>query len=99
MSTMRSAGLRPTDTAIDEKSPPSIKVAEVNTAVLSDSSLSRIWLHTCSGATHSRGGMRSPPSLSQSTSPLLPAAIRSAFTKTSCTSPRAWVRPASTAPS
>ena len=67
----------------------------MKTAVFSDSSLSRIWPHTCSGATLSRGGMRSPPSLSHSTSASEPAAIRSAVTKTSCTMPRACVRPAS----
>ena len=64
----RSAGLSPTEVASAEKSPPSIRVAEVITAVLSVSSLSRIWLHTWSGATCSRAGIRSPASLSQSTS-------------------------------
>ena len=93
---MRSAGLSPIETAIEEKSPPSIRVAEVKTAVLSESSLSRIWLQTWSGATQSRGGIRSPPSLSHSTSASEPAAIRSAVTNTSWTMPRAWVRPAST---
>ena len=39
-----------------EKSPPSIRVAEVITAVLSVSSLSRIWPQTWSGATCSRAG-------------------------------------------
>ena len=94
-STMRSSGRRPTEVATAVKSPPSIRVAEVNTTVLSVRSLSRIGPHTCSGATHSRGGIRSPPSASHSTSPSEPAAIRSVVTNTSCTSPRAWVRPAS----
>ena len=58
------------------KSPPSIRVALVKTTVLSDSSLSRIWPHTCSGATQSRGGIRSPPSESQSTSESRSAAAK-----------------------
>ncbi len=74
------------------KSPPSIRVALVKTTVLSVSSLSRIGPHTSSGATQSRGGKRSPPSASQSTSDSRSAAIRSALTKTSWTNPRAWVR-------
>ena len=84
------------------KSPPSIRVALVNTTVLSDSSLSRIWPHTCSGATCSRGGMRvdmlGGGSLSHSTSDSRSAAIRSALAKTSCTIPLAWVRPGSASP-
>ena len=80
------------------KSPPSISVALVKTTVLSESSLSRIGPHTSSGATQSRGGNRSPPSASQSTSDSRSAAIRSALTNTSCTDPRAWVRPASPSP-
>ena len=88
-STTRSAGLSPMETAIAEKSPPSISVAEVNTAVVSLSSLSRIGPQTCSGATHSRGGMRSPPSASQSTSASESLAIRSVVANTSCTEPRA----------
>ena len=94
-STTRSAGLSPTLVATALKSPPSISVALVNTTVLSVSSLSRIGPHTWSGATHSRGGIRSPPSASQSTSASTSAAIRSAVTNTSCTEPLAWVRPAS----
>ena len=86
--------------ATAEKSPPSISVALVNTTVLSVSSLSRIWPHTCSGATHSRGGIRlACPSESHSTSESRSAAIRSAYEKTSCTEPFACVRPASESPS
>ncbi len=67
----------------------------MSTAVLSESSLSRISPQTWSGATHSFGGNRSPPSASHSTSDSRSAAIRSALTKTSCTDPFAWVSPAS----
>ena len=84
------------------KSPPSRRVAEVITTVLSESSLSRIGPQTWSGATHSRGGIRLcpplPGSVSHSTSASEPAAIRSAVANTSCTDPRAWVRPASPSP-
>src|SRR6478735_5266150 len=95
----RSVGLRPSEVATAPNSPPSISVALVKTTVLSVSSLSRIGPHTCRGATWSRAGKRSRASPSQSTSAWEPAAIRSALTKTSCTMPLAWVRPASPSPS
>ncbi len=86
--------------ATEEKSPPSISVALVSTTVFSLSSLSRSGPQTWSGATQSW----SPPRLrsrsaSQSTSCWELAAIRSAFLNSSCTAPRAWVRPASASPS
>ena len=93
-----SAGLSPKLDATALKSPPSRSVALVKTASLSVSSFSRIGPHTWSGATQSRGGIRSLPSLSQSTSASEPAAIRSAVTNTSCTEPLAWVSPASPSP-
>ena len=79
--------------ATELKSPPSIRVAEVNTTVFSVSSLSRSGPHTCSGATQSW----LPPrfrsrSASQSTSESTWAAIRSAVLYSSWTQPRAWVR-------
>ncbi len=43
----------PIEVATAVKSPPSFRVAEVKTTVLSASSLSRSCPHTCSGATHS----------------------------------------------
>ena len=95
----RSVGLRPSEVATAPNSPPSISVALVKTTVLSVSSLSRIGPHTCRGATWSRAGKRSRASPSHSTSAWEPAAIRSALTKTSCTIPLAWVRPASASPS
>ena len=64
-------------------------------AVLSVSSLSRSSPHTWSGATQSRGGSRSVPSVSHSTSASELAAIRSAVAKSSWTLPLAWVSPAS----
>ena len=70
-------------------------MALVKTTVLSASSLSRIGPRTSSGATWSRAGCRSVRSDSQRTSASLPAAIRSAIVKTSCTDPRACCRPAS----
>ena len=98
-STTRSPGFSPTLVATAEKSPPSISVALVKITALSASSLSRIGPDTSSGATHSRGANRSPPSASHRTSDSRSAAIRSAVVKTSWTDPLAWVRPASTSPS
>ena len=95
----RSLGFSPMLVATLLKSPPSISVALVNTTVLSVSSLSRSGPQTWSGATHSW----LPPRLrsrsaSHSTSLSRWAAIRSAVLNSSCTQPRAWVRPGSGSP-
>src|SRR3954454_6159566 len=77
----RSLGLRPSETAILVKSPPSISVALVSTTVFCESSLSRSGPQTCKGATQSWSPPRARSrSASHSTSASELAAIRSAVT-------------------